>query len=120
MASDWKAVGRYGTVGFDLILSIILGYLLGRWVDRHVGGHGYVTVAGVIVGTYAGFRSIYVAAKKMEKEAERDERAQRRAAEQSSKLERFRRDADAEAAASPRDAAGPPAAGEDTTDPKDG
>ena len=71
--SPWKSYGRYGTVGIELFLSIVVGFLAGRWVDGKVGGHGWFTIGGVVFGLIAGFRAMYKVAKHMLREAERDE-----------------------------------------------
>lgn len=71
---DYKAIGRYGTVGIELFLSIVVGYLAGRWADGKLGTHGWLTVAGVAVGVYAGFRALFKAAKTAQREMERLDR----------------------------------------------
>jgi ATP synthase protein I len=74
----WKSYGRYSTVGLELVLSMVLGWAAGRWVDKFVGGHGYATAAGTLLGLYAGFRALWKAAKLMEREAEREDEARAR------------------------------------------
>jgi ATP synthase protein I len=69
----WKQYGRYGTVGLELVLSILVGYYGGGWIDARVHGHGFVTIFGVMVGVYAGFRSLYKAAKFAQRELEQQE-----------------------------------------------
>jgi hypothetical protein len=74
----WKDYGRYGSVGIELVLSIMLGWYGGQWLDGKVGGgHGYITAVGFLVGVYAGFRALFAVAKKMEKDIERAERQAR-------------------------------------------
>jgi ATP synthase protein I len=68
--SDWKGLGDYATVGLDLVLSILVGFLGGRWLDARLGAHGVLTLLGFAFGTAAGFRSLYRAAVKMRKETE--------------------------------------------------
>lgn len=69
----WKAYGRYSTVGLELVLSMVLGWAAGRWLDRHFGWHGQAAMVGAILGIYAGFRAIWKAAKAMQREAERQD-----------------------------------------------
>jgi ATP synthase protein I len=77
-AKPWNEYGRYGTVGIELVLSIVFGYWGGHWLDGKIGGgHGYLTVLGSIVGIYAGFRAPFVAAKHMEQDILRQERRER-------------------------------------------
>jgi len=72
MATPWRNVGRYGTVGFELILSIVVGYWVGRWLDgRFFPGHSWLTIAFSLGGVYAGFRALYKAAQQMTADAER-------------------------------------------------
>ena len=72
----WKEIGRYGTVGLELILSIVLGFLAGRWLDAKLGTT-WCSVVGFIIGVYAGFRSLFVAARKMTRDIERAEQRER-------------------------------------------
>ena len=71
--SSLKQYGRYGTVGIELILSMILGYLGGRWLDGKLGTH-WITWVGAAVGVYAGFRALFLTARKMQRDIEADER----------------------------------------------
>jgi ATP synthase protein I len=66
----YRGLGGYGTVGLELVLSILFGFLAGRWVDQKLDTHGWVTLAGFGLGTVAGFRSVYRAAVRMRREAE--------------------------------------------------
>jgi F0F1-type ATP synthase assembly protein I len=78
LRSDLKGLGDYGTVGLELVLSILVGFLGGRWLDGKLGTNGWLTVIGFVFGTVAGFRALYRAAVKMRKETEaEDEREQR-------------------------------------------
>jgi hypothetical protein len=74
----WKEYGRYGSVGIELVMSIVFGYWGGHWLDGKIGGgRGYLTALGSIIGVYAGFRAIFMVAKHMEADIERMERMQR-------------------------------------------
>jgi F0F1-type ATP synthase assembly protein I len=74
----WKEYGRYGSVGIELVMSIVFGYMGGHWLDEKVGGgRGWLTVLGSAIGVYAGFRAIFMAAKHLEADIERQERAMR-------------------------------------------
>jgi ATP synthase protein I len=79
LRSDLKGLGDYGTVGLDLVLSILLGFFGGRWLDEKLGTHGWLTMTGFVLGTIAGFRSLYRAAVKMRKETEAEDERERRA-----------------------------------------
>jgi F0F1-type ATP synthase assembly protein I len=71
--STWKAYGRYGTVGLELVLSMIVGYVIGRWIDTKLGTTWVVWV-GSVAGVYAGFRALFKTAKRLERETERADR----------------------------------------------
>jgi hypothetical protein len=69
----WAAYGRYGSVGLELVLSIGLGYYLGKWADDHFHTRGWLSGLGFLIGCYAGFKALWVAAKRMQKDVEREE-----------------------------------------------
>jgi F0F1-type ATP synthase assembly protein I len=71
----WRDYGRYGTVGIELIVSMALGYYGGRYLDARISGHGWVTVVGSLLGIAVGFRAIFVAGHRMQRDVERAERA---------------------------------------------
>jgi hypothetical protein len=87
MSKPWKEYGRYGTVGIELVVSILAGYYAGHWADqRWAGGHGWVTLFGVVVGVYAGFRQLFRAGAQMQRDADREERRERAEEEEKRKL----------------------------------
>ena len=71
-----KSVGRYGSLGFELLASIAVGYYLGVWIDKKAGTHWFAFV-GFLLGCYAGFRALFRVAKKMQRDIENDERLER-------------------------------------------
>lgn len=71
-----KSWGRYGAVGFELLVSIAVGYYLGRWLDGKFGTH-WIAFVGFLLGCYAGFRALFVAAKQMQRDIEREEKLER-------------------------------------------
>jgi F0F1-type ATP synthase assembly protein I len=86
-----RAAGKYGTVGLELVLSMAVGYLLGRWVDgKWFGGRGWGTFVGSALGVYAGFRALWLTAKRLEAETERAVREEREEQEENAALEAFR------------------------------
>jgi F0F1-type ATP synthase assembly protein I len=76
--NDLRGLGDYGTVGLDLVLSILLGFFGGRWLDGKLGTHGWLTALGFLFGVIAGFRSLYRAAVKWRKETEAEDERERR------------------------------------------
>jgi ATP synthase protein I len=74
----WREYGRYGSVGIELVLSIMLGWYVGHWLDGKIaGGHGWLTATGFVLGVYAGFRALFMAASYMQQDIERAERRER-------------------------------------------
>jgi hypothetical protein len=71
-----KAFGRYGSLGFELLGSIAVGYYLGVWADKKLGTR-WITFAGFLLGCYAGFRALYRASQTMTRDIEREERLAR-------------------------------------------
>jgi len=47
------------TVGTVLVAAIILGYFLGSYLDRRLGTSPWLVVAGVVLGTAAGFVELF-------------------------------------------------------------
>jgi F0F1-type ATP synthase assembly protein I len=71
-----KAFGRYGSLGFELLGSIAVGYYLGVWLDKKAGTH-WIAFVGFLLGCYTGFRALYRVSKTMQRDIERDERLER-------------------------------------------
>ena len=75
MATPWKAYGRYGTVGLELILSIAIAWIVGHFLDaKFFPGKWYCTLVFTIGGVYTGFRALYKTAKRLERETEEMDR----------------------------------------------
>ena len=71
-----KAFGRYGSLGFELLGSIAIGYYLGTYLDKRFDTH-WIAFVGFLIGCYAGFRALFKAAKTMQRDIENDERLER-------------------------------------------
>ena len=93
----WKQAYRFGNIGLELFLSIVVGFLLGRYLDRRFfGAHGYGTVAGTIIGLYTGFRALYKLAKQAQREAEEEDERDRIQADKNAKVDAYKRAIDKE------------------------
>jgi F0F1-type ATP synthase assembly protein I len=68
-AKDLKRQTSYATVGLEFVVSIIFGFLGGRWLDGKLGTHPWLALTGLVFGLVAGFRFIYRAAKRMNADA---------------------------------------------------
>jgi F0F1-type ATP synthase assembly protein I len=79
-----KAFMKYGSVGLELFLSVLMGLYAGRWLDTKLGTRGGFALFGFVIGIVTGFRFLWRAAKKAEREAKTpstdDERPQLRRA----------------------------------------
>ena len=76
MEPKYRAVAVYGTVGMELVASVLLGLFGGRWLDQRYGTH-YWALAGFLLGVVLGFRAILRAASDLARDAEREERERR-------------------------------------------
>jgi hypothetical protein len=74
MASPWKDIGRYGSVGIEFVLTILLLSWLGYWLDsRYWGGHGWGLGGGFALGVAVAFRNLVRTASQMQRDIERAE-----------------------------------------------
>jgi len=71
-AKGMSALGRYGSIGIELLASMALGYYLGRYLDRRLGTQ-CIALVGFLLGCAAGFRNLWRTAKKMQAELERED-----------------------------------------------
>ncbi|WP_437732900.1 AtpZ/AtpI family protein [Sorangium sp. So ce1335] len=76
MKQDWKAVGSYGTIGLEVVLSVLLGLFIGRWLDGKLGTDPLMSVLWFFFGLGAAGKSVHRAWKEMRAEAAREEREQ--------------------------------------------
>ncbi|HEX2677958.1 MAG TPA: AtpZ/AtpI family protein [Polyangiales bacterium] len=61
---------QLASVGIELSLSVVIGLLGGRWLDRKLGTDPYLSLVGLLIGVAAGFRGLIRAARKAQREAE--------------------------------------------------
>ena len=78
MRSPYEGLGRHGTIGLELVLSILFGYVGGRWLDGKLGTHGWLTLIGFGFGVAAGFRALWDAAKRLQRDTEAADERERR------------------------------------------
>jgi F0F1-type ATP synthase assembly protein I len=58
-----RSTMRFGSTGIELALSVGLGYLLGDYLDGKAGTRPWLMLAGVLLGTVAGFLNLWRAMK---------------------------------------------------------
>jgi hypothetical protein len=74
MTTPWRDFGRYGSVGIELVLTILLTAWAGHWLDdRYWHGKGWGMIGGFVLGAVVGFRNLFRQAKRMQKDIERAE-----------------------------------------------
>ncbi|MCC6552701.1 MAG: AtpZ/AtpI family protein [Polyangiaceae bacterium] len=76
MKQDWKGIGSYGTIGLEVVLSMLLGLFIGRWIDGKLGTEPIFSLIWFGFGIAAGVRSIVRAWKQMQAAAAQEEREQ--------------------------------------------
>ncbi len=76
MTKPWKELGRYGGVGIELVLAILILAGLGDWLDRrYFHGHSWGISIGFLLGLAVGVRNLVRAAGTMQRDIERAEAA---------------------------------------------
>ncbi len=74
MAKPWMEIGRYGSVGLELVLTILIPAAIGHWLDgRYWRDAGWGAGGGFLLGVAVGFRNLIRTAKGMERDIERAE-----------------------------------------------
>lgn len=72
-AKDLKALGGYGTIGLEVVLSILFGLWIGTKLDDWLGTAPYMAVIWFAFGCAAAGRSIYRSWKTMQAAAKKEE-----------------------------------------------
>jgi hypothetical protein len=74
MAKPWKELGRYGGVGIELVLAILILAGLGHWLDqRYFHGQSWGMYTGFLLGVAVGVRNLVRAASHMQRDIEQAE-----------------------------------------------
>ncbi len=74
MAKPWLEIGRYGSVGFELVLTILIPAAIGHWLDGRYWGHGdWGGGVGFVLGMAVGFRNLIRTSSHMQRDIERAE-----------------------------------------------
>lgn len=55
----FKQYLRFSAVGLELGFSVVLGLMVGQWLDRKLGTEPWLMLVGLCFGMAAGFRSVY-------------------------------------------------------------
>lgn len=54
-----RAVGVASAVGIVIVVSVVIGFLFGRWLDRVFGTDPWLMLLFTILGVAAGFIEMY-------------------------------------------------------------
>lgn len=52
-------ISTAATIGFYMMSSVVVGVLVGRWVDGYFASGPWATIVGIILGMIAGMWAIY-------------------------------------------------------------
>ena len=72
-AAQYKSLGSYGTIGLELVLSILFGLWIGTKLDGWLGTSPWMAVVWFGFGCAAAGRAVYRGYKDMQAAAKREE-----------------------------------------------
>ena len=76
MKDEYKAVGSWGTLGLEIVLSVVLGFLGGHWLDGKLGTDPWLGLLGFFFGCGAAVKAILRTHKEMQAITLREEKEQ--------------------------------------------
>ncbi len=68
-----RMLGVLSTVGLTMVFATVIGFYIGLKLDKWLGTSPWLTVVFVLFGLIAGFRNLFVYAKRSQKTLEEDE-----------------------------------------------
>jgi hypothetical protein len=75
MARPWNELGRYGGVGIELVLAMLICAGIGHWLDRRFWpGSDTGMMVGFLFGIAVGVRNLVRTAQRMQADIERAEK----------------------------------------------
>jgi len=92
MKDEYKAVGSWGTLGLEIVLSVMIGFFGGRWLDAKLGTEPWISLVGFFFGCAAAGKAIHRTWQEMQVVTAREER------EKGNPAPRYERPADREKA----------------------
>jgi ATP synthase protein I len=72
-AAQYKSLGAYGTIGLEIVLSILVGLWIGTKLDAWLGTTPWMAVAWFGLGCAAAGKAVYRSWKQMQAAAKREE-----------------------------------------------
>jgi len=68
-----KQIAAYSTLGLEMGLSVAAGIAVGYYLDRWLKTDPWLLIVFICIGAAAGFRSVYRAVKRLERENREDQ-----------------------------------------------
>jgi ATP synthase protein I len=65
-----KSFARAGTIGFHMVISTFVGYLIGSQLDKWLRTSPWLTIIFLLLGIIAGFRELARIAKRISDESD--------------------------------------------------
>jgi F0F1-type ATP synthase assembly protein I len=57
--SGWMSAATYASIGIEMGLSVVIGYLIGSWLDGRYGTEPWLTLFFLLCGVAAAFRAVF-------------------------------------------------------------
>jgi ATP synthase protein I len=67
-----KQIASYSTLGLEMGLSVAVGAVIGYYIDKWLKTEPWFLIVFLLFGVVAGFRSLYRALKRLQKEESKD------------------------------------------------
>lgn len=67
-----RQIASYSTLGLEMGLSVAVGVIIGYYLDKWLHTDPWLLIVFLIFGVIAGFRSLYRALKRLEREDKED------------------------------------------------
>jgi ATP synthase protein I len=68
----FRQIASYSTLGLEMGLSVAVGAILGYYLDKWLHTDPWLLIVFLIFGAIAGYRSLYRALKRLERENKED------------------------------------------------
>lgn len=76
LASSAKGLGSYGTLGMEIVVSILLGLFGGQWLDSRWNTSPLLTIVGLVLAAITIVRAVVRVMRDMRRDAAREEAAE--------------------------------------------
>jgi ATP synthase protein I len=55
----WSAFSLAGSIGLNMVATVAVGLVFGRWADNYLNSFPWFTISGIVLGMAAGLWSTY-------------------------------------------------------------